>query len=40
MIVDDGSTDGTHEYLTSNYEKEFAIGRLRYYGLSKNMGPS
>ena len=38
IIVDDGSTDGTGEYLKSVYKKELADKKIRYILLPKNKG--
>jgi radical SAM protein with 4Fe4S-binding SPASM domain len=38
IVVDDGSTDGTGKYLKDIYEKEMAVGKIRFFELNQNNG--
>lgn len=40
IIIDDGSSDDTGEYLKNIYKEEFGLGKIRYYFLEKNQGAS
>ena len=38
IVVDDGSTDGTTEYITSKFSSFVANGTLKYFRLAANIG--
>ena len=40
IIVDDGSTDGTGDFLMENYKDEISVEKIRYIELSENKGVS
>jgi len=40
IIVDDGSTDGTEEYIKEIYKKEIEQEKIKYIKISENMGAS
>jgi len=38
IIVDDGSTDNTHEVIVRDFAEDLACGRIKYIHLSENVG--